>query len=277
MRQINADDFKFVTMIQIRFYTMPIPKGLYVCPGKTYDALVTNVNESAISILFTDDSGAVISKMIPYAAMNTDGVKVIPVMTHVQIRKTMYSRIRDAQRFASAVKFDYTVYELLRYAGSYCDENALQYAKKLKPKSGKLVQIIDEGFITAVLGEFGLYDSSSDLLSIDRIPFAIADNKSHTYRVLLTKHEYGQYTFNISVGDRFNKDFHGNGFPPEMMEDKGTSNGFGTHFQGFGELVKLSAAHPDYRADDTLSSNIQSILMRKMDLSAADEERSDLI
>lgn len=205
MKNLTKEDFKYITFVEIEFFKshiIPPTWDIEASPFKRYYALVTNVSDYTISIIFRDDSNKLIETLIPFSAINKT-LHVNVVQTYKQEAKKIGDQIGEIIGSLSHYKPEYTVefFKMMTERGGVnCDDELTQKIISDWNKNGQLIEVIDHAVIKAVFQNHGI-DICKHPSKIIRIP-----TQPHAYMYEGHIDGYGYACIYLTIGDKFDKD-----------------------------------------------------------------------
>ena len=206
MKNPTKEDFKYVTFVEIEFFknhVIPPTWSIEASPFKRYYALVTNVSDYTISIVFRDDSNKLIETLIPFSALNKT-LHVNVVQTYKQGARKIGDQIGEINESLSYYKPEYTpefFKMMVERGGVNCDDELTQKVISDWNKNGHIIEVIDHAVIKAAFWNRGINICKHPIDKIVRIP-----SQPHTYMYNGHIDGYGYACVYMTIGDKFDKD-----------------------------------------------------------------------
>lgn len=208
MKNPTKEDFKYITFVEIEFFknhVIPPTWDIEASPFTRYYALVTNVSEYTISIVFRDDSNKLIETLIPFSAFDKT-LHVNVVQTYKQGSRKICDQIGEIQESLSHYKPEYTpefFKMMVERGGVNCDDK-LQKVISDWNETGHMIEVIDHAVIKAVFCHHGIDICKDPMIDkIIRIP-----SQPHTYLYRGHIDGYGYACVYLTIGDKFDKDLY---------------------------------------------------------------------
>lgn len=207
MKNPTKEDFKYTTFVEIEFFknhVIPPTWNIEASLFKRYYALVTNVSDHTISIVFRDDSNNLIETLIPFSAFDKT-LHVNVVQTYKQEARKISDQIGEIQKSLSHFKPEYTVEffkMMVERGGVNCDDEMTQKVISDWNKNGHMIEIIDHAVIKAAFQNRGI-DICKHSSKIIHIP-----SQPHTYMYKGHIDGYGYACVYLTIGDKFDKDLY---------------------------------------------------------------------
>ena len=208
MKNPTKEKFKYITFVEIEFFTnhtIPPTWNIKRSPFTRYYALVTNVSDYTISIVFRDDSNKLIETLIPFSAFDKT-LHVNVVQTYKQGARKIGDQINEIQESLSHYKPEYTpefFKMMVKRGGANCDDELTRKIISDWNENGRMIEVIDHAVIKAAFCHYGIDICNHAIDKIIRIP-----SQPHTYLYRGHIDGVGYACVYLTIGDKFDKDLY---------------------------------------------------------------------
>lgn len=214
MRHVVKEDFEHIKVIKVAFCKpkKELPTTWQITPGREYSAIIGNVSDCTLSIIFFDNYGQTVNTLVPFAQIGGE-IKVRPLMDEETQALIMGKRIQDVIKYlAENVSVDYSFEGMRKWFKHFCPEEQVKafdcYVELGETDHRRLFleSVIDNALIELACRAHWLFIPFHDPSPvIKRLDVTLQEHRNpiylpHTYSVSIDTHSMGKHVFTVTLG-----------------------------------------------------------------------------